>query len=96
MSDPQIVEVELSTNRVVMNPRPLPVIANETILAFLKASFTPEVDWEWEKVPSRYIMKVDAKFVLDIKAMQFKNSTLQDQDVTRYQKLITKRISRMV
>ena len=86
--DPQIVQVDLGVATVVVPAGPLPIIANETILAYCKANISPDNEgWEWNEEDDSY----NCEGLISINSRMFKNSKLQDHDASRYQKLLVKR-----
>ncbi len=87
-----IVQVDLLHTNIVIPSQPLPPTANATILAFLKDNLTPSADWDWEENGDRYTLNVDDTQIITISVRQFKNSTLEDNDVSRYQKIIDKKL----
>lgn len=91
-NNPDVVSVDLHRTNIVTNPPPLPVVANKSILAFLKSSFTPINDWVWDEEGDTYSLVDNDESLITISQRQFKNSKLATNDVDRYKKIIAKRM----
>ena len=95
--NPQIVKIDLHQVVVAPGPRPpLEKIANKAILKFLKENFSPNADWKWDKEKDSYSLFEGDALLIEVQMAMFKNSVLQEHDIVRYNKIIAKRLRKLV